>query len=155
MENIIYTWEELHFDVDCLVDKIKRSKFNPQEIVGIARGGLIPAVMISHKLKIPMTPIVWSKRDIMHRDFSGWLNLVTKMSLGLKVLFVEDIIDSGQTIEEIIDIGDRYQNSSLWRKNLMIVSLWCNQNKYELVNFTCRFIDRETDKRWIVFPFEA
>lgn len=43
--------------------KIAISQWKPDYIVGISRGGLIPAVMISHYLNIPMKPLQVSLRD--------------------------------------------------------------------------------------------
>jgi len=69
----------------------------PDVVVGIARGGLAPAVMISHALEIPMVPITWSTRDYIAKAtdanslIEGYRN----------VLVVDDIVDSGLTLDEL------------------------------------------------------
>jgi xanthine phosphoribosyltransferase len=54
-------------DLKKLVAKICRdianSGWRPDYIVGISRGGLVPAVMISHYFNIPMKPLQVSLRD--------------------------------------------------------------------------------------------
>ena len=53
MEKLIYTWEQQVSDTNKICDQIENDEFTPDVIVGISRGGLIPGVMISHKLNIP------------------------------------------------------------------------------------------------------
>jgi len=50
MEKLFLTWEDIQQDVDNLCKKLQGRKF--QFITGLPRGGLIPAVLISHKLDI-------------------------------------------------------------------------------------------------------
>ena len=52
MEKLIYTWEEQIKDTELICEKIAADNFTPDVIVGISRGGLIPGVMISHKLNM-------------------------------------------------------------------------------------------------------
>ena len=50
MSYIIYTHDDFIRDIECLVNKLKDSKFKPDIIVGLVRGGAIPAVYLSHRL---------------------------------------------------------------------------------------------------------
>jgi hypoxanthine phosphoribosyltransferase len=43
-----YSWEEMKRDVNVLCRDIVLDKFDPQVIVGLSRGGLVPGVMMSH-----------------------------------------------------------------------------------------------------------
>jgi hypoxanthine phosphoribosyltransferase len=77
MNKFYLTWD----DIDCAVKKlaidIKASGIKISAIKGLQRGGLIPAVMISHLLDIPMTE-----------------NKIVSSS----VLIVDDICDTGKTL---------------------------------------------------------
>ena len=55
-----YSWEEMRRDVNALCREIVLDKFNPQVIVGISRGGLVPGVMMSHWFKLPFKPVAVS-----------------------------------------------------------------------------------------------
>lgn len=79
MEKIFLNWSDIETAVDSLAYQIKKSEENIGAIVGLARGGLIPAVMLSHKLGIPLI-------DDDH-DIEGYL------------LVVDDICDTGATLE--------------------------------------------------------
>lgn len=80
MEKIFLNWYEIDYAVESLAYKIKRSNIKISYVKGIQRGGLIPAVLLSHKLNIP---------------------LVTNGILDNSVLVIDDICDSGKTIAEI------------------------------------------------------
>ena len=91
-----YTFEMFQRGIDHLVDQIDGDY---KYIIGVTRGGLIPAVFLSHRLEIPMISINWSTRDsgIKAIDQS-----VLNMVKGNKVLIVEDIVDSGETLKQLL-----------------------------------------------------
>ena len=78
MEKLYITWEEIEELVDLLAKQITNSEKQIEYIFGLQRGGLIPAVLLSHKLDIPMT------QDPTRQN----------------VLIVDDICDSGETFHE-------------------------------------------------------
>lgn len=86
MEKFYVTWEEIEELVDLLAQQITKSNYQFEHIFGLQRGGLIPAVLLSHKLGIPMT------QDPTRQN----------------ILIVDDICDSGKTFKEFFV---RYPNS--------------------------------------------
>ena len=72
-------WDDISVLVDELCNTITSSGVQIKSITGIERGGLIPAVMISHKLNIPYT---------------------TKINKD--TLVVDDICDSGETLKNMV-----------------------------------------------------
>jgi len=82
MEKIYVTWEEIEELVELLCLQIVKSGIQITDIYGLQRGGLIPTVMLSHKLGIPMT-----------------INSISKTTL-----IVDDICDSGETFRELFKI---------------------------------------------------
>ena len=99
MEKLNYSWSEQFEDTDQLCNNLEADSFIPDVIVGISRGGLIPGVMISHKLNIPFKPVHASTRDFPH-----WENYLPQPG-DQKVLIVDDICDSGETFERISDLS--------------------------------------------------
>lgn len=73
------SWDDINVLVEDLCNRIKESGIQVKSITGIERGGLIPAVMISHKLSIPY---------------------VTKINKD--TLVVDDICDTGVTLKRSI-----------------------------------------------------
>ena len=72
-------WGDIEIAIERLATNIKISKKKIGSIRGLVRGGLIPAVMLSHKLNIP-----FMDED---NDSDGY------------ILIVDDICDTGQTLE--------------------------------------------------------
>ena len=71
---------------------------------------------------------------------------------GTKLLFVDDINDSGGTIASIRNL--LAQNGSK-TDNLRFAVLIDNYRSKARVDYTAEVIDRAEDKRWFVFPWEA
>lgn len=95
------SWQTVFDGVDALADMVRAS--NPDLIVGVSRGGLIPATLLSHKLDIPLRTISVSAYEGTRRTVEkplaveGWDDRYDSPS----VLIVDDIIDSGDTISQI------------------------------------------------------
>ena len=126
-------WQTFDFAVTDIVGEYEDKGIT--QIVGLSRGGLPLAVALSNKLGIPMVPIVWQTRDGAVKDIEG-LNKLENIET---TLFVDDICDSGLTIEQI--------------RRTYPDSIWCT-----LINKTPGFVDYsplEVDgDEWIVFPWE-
>lgn len=124
------------------------SKIKPDLIVGIARGGLLPALHLSHALDVPMECMHWSTRDSGMQTFSGIIE--EELNDQRTVVFVDDINDSGLTMNQIVD-QYTYNPNFDTRPHMKFVSL------VEKVGSTfetdaCSL--RIDDPRWIVFPWE-
>jgi len=78
-------WIIIEYLVSILVEKIKQSDEEYDMIVGVNRGGLIPAVMLSHKLGLPL--LTMQPDDVLPE--------------GLRHLIVDEIYDTGNTITKI------------------------------------------------------
>ena len=78
---IYLSWEDVEYLTNILVRKIKEEQPHIDSVMGLPRGGLIPAVMLSHKLNLPLV-----------------------FEPTRKTLIVDDICDSGKTFLEIIKL---------------------------------------------------
>jgi hypoxanthine phosphoribosyltransferase len=82
VHNKIYLgWDDINDLVNTLCEKIVTELPNIDSVHGIKRGGLIPAVLISHKLGLP-----WS--DVMLPN----------------TLVIDDIADTGETLKNTIGV---------------------------------------------------
>jgi len=74
---IYLSWNDINSLVDIVAERIISDYPKIDSVHGIARGGLIPAVLISHKLDLPYV-----------------------QAIGRNTLVVDDICDSGKTLSE-------------------------------------------------------
>ena len=120
------------------------SRFKPDLIVGITRGGLLPALHLSHHLDRPLQTIVWQTRDTNKCEHDKQLQ--EKIDTGSRVVFVDDINDTGRTFSEI---SKAYHGD---RDNVMFISL---VKKYWETSYPATASLILSDNRWIVFPWET
>lgn len=77
-------WEDIDACCDSIASQIIASGKTYKGIVGIPRGGIIPAVILSHRLGVPLfvDQYCWDEEDFKNN------------------LLVDDIWDSGKTMNE-------------------------------------------------------
>ena len=85
-EKKFYTWKWVDEQIDKIGEQLEGSEI-PQFVTGVPRGGLIPAVLISHKFSIPFIGLEAAK------TLPG--------DLKKKILVIDDIADSGNTLAQI------------------------------------------------------
>jgi len=137
---IDYDYTSFREGIDAIANSVKASDFKPDYIVGIVRGGAVPAVHLSHKLKVPLVAVAWSTRDtsVYGRESNCWIP--------------EDLHD-GKKFEDwhtsTAGMGE------LPVDNLRVAAMYYNTAQDVKVDFYHRTIDRNEDQRWVVFPWEA
>jgi len=156
-----YSYEEMRTDLLSIIDSIESIKYVPEIVVGLTRGGLVPATMISHYFSVPLIPITLSLRDFktdmkaVESEIEQQLGLETLISK--RILVIDDILDSGETLKELSQIFGRMQkcfDSKI--DNIRYAVLYYNYaNNAEFIpDFYARQIDKSLRNEWIIFPFE-
>lgn len=138
-------------DVRAVAAKVAGDAWQPDYVIGIGRGGLVPAVYMSHQLDLPMLSVDHSSKVPGFAD--ELLGKVAEKSRdGTKLLVVDDINDSGGTIDYIRRLLAAVGCEA---GNLRFAVLISNSRSKVSVDYWSRTIDRNEDKRWFVFPWEA
>ena len=133
-----YPWNT----IDDLVKEVanRASSFKPTHIVGITRGGLIPAVMLSHSFDLPMETL-----GVSFRDNRATHHTKFKPIDDARYLIVDDINDSGTTFKVVSDI---FRN----RRLTFATSALINKEKSGFdVDFYGEMFYHDD---WINFPWE-
>jgi xanthine phosphoribosyltransferase len=100
----IISWERLHRDCEQLVSKLEEVPFKFQKIIAVTRGGLIPSGIVASILNIRVIDTIcmqsyddksYSQRDLIVRKVSSF------EGDGSDILVVDDIVDTGATVEKI------------------------------------------------------
>lgn len=146
-----FTHEEMVAGVHAVADAMAADGWRPSLLVGVGRGGLTPAVFLSHRIGLPLVSIDHSTRIEQFGDALIAV-LAQRTRDGDQLLFVEDINDSGKTIGEIRSaLAARGGNLANVRFSVLIDNIGSRQR----VDYRFRTIDRTVDKDWFVFPWEA
>ena len=96
-----YDFEYYNFGVEYLANLIRKEGLHFDYIVGLARGGAVPAVHLSHKLEVPCRILHWQTRDGDARDGLMIREMALDLNDGKSILIVDDIFDTGKTITEV------------------------------------------------------
>ena len=132
-----------------IATRIRESGWQPGFIIGVGRGGLTPAVYLSHATGVPMLSVDHSSHL---PDFAAELLVkLAARSQEDRLLFVDDINDSGTTITHIrAALHEAGGNPD----NVRFATLIDNVVSSERVDYRFRTIDRTKNKDWFVFPWE-
>jgi hypoxanthine phosphoribosyltransferase len=152
---IDYDHSQFLLGIDHIANEIELSGWRPDYIVGIVRGGAVPAVFLSHRLKTPMTTIQWNTRDSnpFGNESNTWIP--EDILEGAKVLLVDDIVDGGETICQVITDWQTSVYDKIPLQNIRIAAMYYNTAQDVKVDYYHHAIDRNEDPRWVIFPWEA
>jgi len=138
-------------DVQAIAAALGKDGWLPDFIVGIGRGGLVPGAYLSHRTGIPMLSVDYSSRVAGFAD-DLLVKLAGMSAGGTRILFVDDINDSGSTMADlrgsILDHGAKAAN----QRFAVLIN---NRRSRATVEYWSREIDRAVDKDWFVFPWES
>jgi xanthine phosphoribosyltransferase len=138
----IISWEEFHQDVDSLGCLLPSRPW--KGIIAVARGGLIPAGILSHKLNIRhVMSLSIASYDEHHQQHD--LRFLETLSLdqeGDGWLIVDDLVDSGNTFYEI----------KKYFPQATLVAVYGKPKGQPAAHIFGRSMDQDT---WIVFPWEV
>jgi hypoxanthine phosphoribosyltransferase len=95
---MLVTWEQ--FDSLCRTLALMVSGYDPQVIVGIAKGGVLPASVLASLLRREFYPIRLSRRhnDEIVSETPKLLVGPPPAISGLRVLLVDDMVATGETL---------------------------------------------------------
>ena len=125
-QKVFMSWKWVDDQIDELAKRLKDRKL--RYISGIPRGGLIPAIMLSHKLGVTYIPFDEDKKYGRH-------NIRFKNE---DILLVDDICDSGVTMK---DYAPRFITATLCMR-------------YVSETIPEYYGEKIEDDRWLVFPWE-
>ena len=144
----IPTWNQIYAMLLSQAQKIQKQNYKPDIIIGIARGGVIPARILIDLLETPQLTAIQIEfyTDINQTQQEPTLNqpLTTKIT-GKKTLLVDDIADTGKSLE-LAKIHLKQQGP----KEIKTVTLF--QKPQSII--TPNFYEKQTTN-WVVFPWET
>ena len=138
--------------VRSLADQIRRDDdWQPNFLIGIGRGGLAPAVYLSHATGVAMLSVdVSAPLPAFNAELLA--KLAERTRAGERLLFIDDINDSGGTI---VALHKGMTEAGGEMAAVRFATLIDNSASAARVEYGWRTIDRRENKDWFVFPWEA
>lgn len=180
-KKVYYKNKDVKSWVHNIIRQMDADNWRPDYIVGLTRGGLIPATMLSHYLNVRMETLKVSLRDDcgcgpetncwMPEDaigyvsgFDGEADIAYRTPENRKnILIVDDINDSGHTLNwirqdwesSVAGVAGREIWDQIWGNSVRVaVCINNDASEFKDVDYTALTINKLEDPVWIVFPWE-
>jgi hypoxanthine phosphoribosyltransferase len=181
-KKIYYTWQNINQQVAELAHQIVVGGWKPDYIVGITRGGVTPAVMLSHFLSCKMYTLDVRLRDTgdgdgcesnlwMAEDAFGYVQEEDRGKFSCRddryhhtsmknILIVDDINDTGATIDWIKSdwqsgcLPNDPRWNTLWHDNVRFAVLTNNLASPAKVDYAASEVNKSEEDCWLVYPWE-
>jgi uncharacterized protein len=139
------SWPEYGNLAEALAEKVRSSGKRFDLVVGIARGGIPVAMVVSDHLNVRIDFInVKSYFGIGIRGTPKILSTLTEEIAGKSILIVDDLVDQGDTMKVVKEYLSK-QGPKLLEVAVLFKKPW---TKFE-PDYYLEVVDR-----WVVFPFE-
>jgi hypoxanthine phosphoribosyltransferase len=142
------TWDQVHTLLINQAEKICASSYKPSAIVGIVRGGVVPARILSDLLGNKNFTTIHMKSNHASPEDRRKKNLIRSLAFsvaGKKVLLVDDVADTGRTLA---DLEEYMQQQGA--KETRIATLY--SKPWSVIKPD--YYEKET-VRWIIFPWDV
>jgi hypoxanthine phosphoribosyltransferase len=144
-------YEAFLSDLEAIARQLDADSWKPDFLVGVGRGGLVPAAYLSHRTGITMLSVDHSSGDAAFAD-ELLEKLAAKSREGSKILIVDDINDTGSTIAYL---RETLASHGCLEQHIRVAVLVNNVRSKAHAEYAGTHMDRSVDKRWFVFPWEA
>lgn len=141
------SWDQIHRDSRALAWRLeKQGPFNGEwsAVVAITRGGMVPAMIIARELDVRVVDTI-SVKSYDHQSQSAAKILKspdnTLMKNGKGILIIDDLVDSGRTLEIVKNLYPEAHYATIYAKpkgRPMVDS----------------FITEVSQDTWIFFPWD-
>ena len=170
-----YSWQDVERACLNIALQMYNDNWKPDYIVGITRGGNVPATILSNMLGIRCEALKVSLRDDdsesetncwMSEDAFGYYNEgdfkgASNPELRKKILIVDDINDTGSTFNWI---KEDWQSSCLpndeswnnvWGENVRFATITENlSSEFDGVKYSVHEVNKAEEDVWLVYPWE-
>ena len=143
----IPSWNQIYDSLLELAEAIKKSKHEPDIIVGVSKGGWVPARIMSDLLENPKLANVATEHYVGVAETKHEPTLTQPVSLPVKdkkVLVVDDVADTGGSLK-LVNAHLKEQGAS----EIRIATIYYKPWSVILPDY----YEKETSK-WIIFPWE-
>ena len=174
-KKVYYTDKQIDGMIHDIIRQMNNDNWMPDYVVGLTRGGLNPALKISHYLNIPMETLKVSLRDGGECETNCWMaddafGYVDDQetyknrwdpSTRKNILIVDDINDTGATFNWIKDdwrkscLPHEESWNTVWGENVRFAVMTENTgSEFADVNYYWDEVNKSEEDVWLVYPYE-
>ena len=175
MKKKYYSWHDIERMCFNIVTDMFSVNYKPDYIVGITRGGLVPATILSNMTDIPADTLQINFRDNgLGTESNCWMaeeafgygvdeenNTGSILERRKKILIVDDINDTGRTFKWLMQDWETNCRPTdpawkdIWGHTVKFAVLTENEaSEFDLVSFYCDTVNKAEEDVWLVYPWE-
>lgn len=177
MKKRYYTWQDVETAADTIMLDLQQDDWRPDYIVGVTRGGLALALLLSHRLGVRLETLkiklrdaaldescesnCWMADDAFGIEYDDDLRSRANPDKRKKILVVDDINDTGATLAWL---KNDWQSSCLpndsswetvWGGNVRFAVMTENaSSEFGAVSYYWDKVNKAEDNVWLVYPWE-
>lgn len=154
MSDLYISWSEYHQTIEELAIKVYQSGWNFNQIVCIAKGGLRVGDILSRIFEQPLAILSAASYGGENNQVRGEIKLsehlsMTTPQLGNKVLLVDDLVDSGNSLKATLDWLNQHNQGEI--VEIKTAVLWRKQCSIIIPDYYVYYLE---ENPWIHQPFE-
>ena len=159
-----YNWGDVERAAQSIIMQMYKDEWRPDYIVGLTRGGLPLAVLISHMASIRMETLKVKLRDLDDNEDGCESNcwMAEDAYEGKNILIVDDINDTGATFNWIMEdwragcLPDDPKWNNIFGNNVRFATLTDNLSSEfnSNISYTCHEVNKSEEDVWLVYPWE-
>ncbi|MDP2648376.1 MAG: phosphoribosyltransferase family protein [bacterium] len=141
------SWKKLEALTKTLARAVRASKYKPDYLVGITRGGLVPLALLAEEFDT-RNVATFSAHSYAgeKRDEITITSTPSADMRGKRVLLVDEIVDSGETIKHVAALIAKRYHAREVRTAVIVVNT-------KRASFRPDYCATKTEQ-WVVFPWE-
>ena len=154
-----YSWNDIELMCQSIIMDMYADNWRPDYIVGLTRGGNVPATIISNWTDISCHALKISFRDQTETESNCWMS--EDAYNGKKILVIDDINDTGETLNHLQQdwqancLPDDMKWDMIWGDSVRFATLTENlASSFGQVTYYSHEVNKAEDDVWLVYPWE-
>lgn len=154
MPDIYVSWSDYHQKIEQLAVKIYQSNWQFNQILCLAKGGLRVGDILARIYELPLAVLATSSYTGPAKQERGALTIASHLTMttdqiGSRVLLVDDLVDSGITLQETIPWLEQRYGTQI--EEIRTAVIWYKACSTVAPDY---YVDYLLDSPWIHQPFE-
>jgi len=163
---ITYDWHRVERSLQDIAMQMYKDNWRPDYIVGITRGGLVPAVMLSHMTDIPMHTLcvqLGAEGLEENTESNCWMaeDAYGYNEKQKNILVIDDINRGGDALAWLMNDwksgclpNDTLTWESVWHNNVKFAALMSDPNSIVETDYFSAELPTDLET-WVEFPWEC
>lgn len=155
MDDLHVSWAEYHHNIEVLAAKVHQSGWQFNQILCVAKGGLRVGDIFARIFDLPLAIMAASSYGGPNNQVRGEIRIspslaMTTRNLGNRVLVVDDLVDSGVTLQQCLIWLEQHHGTAI--QSMRTAVIWWKACSVLVPDYYAQYLPTNP---WIHQPFET